>query len=248
MDEIVNVRVPIFELAGRIGPPELGDRDAHCPLGLALEAGGPFLRREADDRRLGRIPASFAAARRDGFRRRTGFGPGRGLGSGSCALLRRGHGLRIHRPVPPGPPTQESNPTKTSRFAQANAASSPTGVRPFPTWRSRNKANSLTHNTRWHPPPTIAAAWDYSIIKNHQAIPSAQVPHILRSPPWRLAKHPCLFSRGLRANRHCSQRSGDRLTTSKQTAATKQSIGAKIFSVVDQTPNVSGESRLKLGA
>jgi hypothetical protein len=29
MDEIVNVRVSVLELAGRIGPPELGDRDAH---------------------------------------------------------------------------------------------------------------------------------------------------------------------------------------------------------------------------
>ena len=49
----------VIQLAGGKGPPELGDRDAHLPLGLALEVGGPLLRREADDRREVRVLASF---------------------------------------------------------------------------------------------------------------------------------------------------------------------------------------------
>jgi len=44
-------------------------------------------------------------------------------------------------------------------------------------------------------------------------------------------KHPCSFSRGLRASRDCDQRFCDRLTTSKQTAGTGQSIrGPKLSS------------------
>ena len=51
--------VMVIQLAGGKGPPELGDRDAHLPLGLALEVGGPLLRREADDRRRGPCPGEL---------------------------------------------------------------------------------------------------------------------------------------------------------------------------------------------
>jgi hypothetical protein len=49
-----------------------------------------------------------------------------------------------------------------------------------------------------------------------------------------------LLERGLRASRDCDQRFCDRPTTSKQTAATKHSIGAKIFSVVTESPIFPG--------
>ena len=70
----------------------------------------------------------------------------------------------------------------------------------------------------------------------------------LRSLPLASGKHPCSFSRSLRANRHCSQRSGNRLTTSKQTAATKHSIGRQKLSPPTQTSNVSGPLVRKPGA
>ena len=59
MNEMVDGRVPVLELTGRIRPPELRGRDTHFPLGLALVALGPLLRGEADDRRRGRVRASF---------------------------------------------------------------------------------------------------------------------------------------------------------------------------------------------
>ena len=70
----------------------------------------------------------------------------------------------------------------------------------------------------------------------------------LRSLPLASGKHPRPFSRGLRANRHCSQRSGDRLTTSKQTAATKRSIVGSIGRANPEISRFYWASPLKVGA
>ena len=50
-DHLVDGDVPLFELAGRVGPDELLDRHTYSALNFALEVGGLLLRSEIYHRR-----------------------------------------------------------------------------------------------------------------------------------------------------------------------------------------------------
>ena len=147
---------------------------------------------------------------------------------------------------PPPPKTRDQDPANRTNFGQqahkprpcnylGGAAESP----PSPV---------LLFN--YQKPPGHPSAQVLRMLRTYQALPAAYLerPLRLRSLPLASGKHPRPFSRGLRANRHCSQRSGDRLTTSKQTAATKRSIVGSIGRANPEISRFYWASPLKVGA